>query len=1082
MSVTPRRPLAVQPHPYIGDVVGRPLDRGMIYFGEPDKDPQDYPITVYLDPEQTKPAHQPIRTKGGFINVFGDITEIFADEILYSLKVLDCYGRLVFYKKRMHRDNITEELGGEIVRAQKAESALQSSIDAEAVRAKAAESDLNADIIKEVSDRESEVARLDEADAVLQAQINSVGGGKFAYKTYDEMVADKSNITAKSSIDVLADTDDKNGTYLYDGANFVKSNYDLEKLIRAKVQNTFGTHAQMVASNLSDGSYALVADDADDKNGIYTKENSVWVKSKYDPKLQAVSEAYKKLYNIADKYDKYLATKGNIYNPNNVESGFVIGTDGVLSSSSSYSVSKDFVSVTPSTEYSASYSGLGSATVHSIAYYTYDNKFISRDLLSYSGTPNVAKFTTPDNAFFIKFNLATARLGAMPIVAKGDITNYMPYSAVAVLENATLSKNSFESIDNSKLLTEHINIGKNLINPNGISLGKVIASDGVETANSAISTTDFMPVIPNITYSVSLNPVNTATYVSLYTYDKGFISRITVPPSTDLYNLVISSGAYFVKLSYPSNLLTINDIMFYKGMKAVTYNSYNNRPTLTGVDFGEDIAKVVDPNGFLSNFKKGYNLLDLNKVLADTSVSSAGVVTPTNGLNLSDFIAVKGGDIYSTYSAKGAFQIAYYDSNKSFLSRSNSIVEGYQTVTVPTSAAFVRLNIYGGINANKMFYKGSNQLAYKPYTDDIFLDNVQLSDNAVAKIGESLNIKSNRLGDTFYFDTKPSNDFSLTTSYTGFEDWQFRPSADVMALYNQLQREHPEYITKHPLGEDDFGNELAYFVFEPKQPRAQNKRVLPTIFFTLSIHGSEKTPTMAAYLTMKEVCENWRSSKDLEAIRFNSKIILMPVAVPSAWNATNGNGYRSNGNGVDINRNFYGGWKLGGQEGWTYSGDAPADQKETQAIMQIFEDNPDINAFYDYHNFTGSSDVDYYIWVDVNADESQKTVESISNKLIGRLTRKWQAEFDWLPQSPEYFAGYSSESAKAGKAKDYARELGIEITATFEVCKTWWLQPDAVPYDNTHAKSMVETTTHLIVITLEELERRSQLDGIEHKK
>lgn len=315
MSVTPRRPLAVQPHPYIGDVVGRPLDRGMIYFGEPDKDPQDYPITVYLDPEQTKPAHQPIRTKGGFINVFGDITEIFADEILYSLKVLDCYGRLVFYKKRMHRDNITEELGGEIVRAQKAESALQSSIDAEAVRAKAAESDLNANIIKEVSDRGSEVTRLDEADAVLQAQINSVGGGKLAYKTYAEMIADKSNIAAKSSIDIIADTDDKNGTYLYDGANFVKSQYDLEKLIRAKVQNTFGTYAQMVASNLSDGSYALVADDTDDKNGIYIKEGGAWVKSLYDPlgnaKLYADSNALFK--------PKYLTASDDL---NNVPTGY----------------------------------------------------------------------------------------------------------------------------------------------------------------------------------------------------------------------------------------------------------------------------------------------------------------------------------------------------------------------------------------------------------------------------------------------------------------------------------------------------------------------------------------------------------------------------------------------------------------------------------------------------------------------------------------------------------------------------------------------------------------------------------------
>lgn len=210
---------------------------------------------------------------------------------------------------------IADSLTSETTRAKSAESALQSSIDAEAIRAKAAESDLNANIIKEVSDRESEVVRLDEADAVLQAQINSVGGGKLAYKTYAEMIADKSNISAKSSIDVIADTEDKNGTYLYDGTNFVRSQYDIEKLIRAKVQNTFGTHVQMVASNLSDGSYALVADDTADKNGVYIKEGGAWVKSLYDPlgnaKLYADSNALFK--------PKYLTASDDL---NNVPTGY----------------------------------------------------------------------------------------------------------------------------------------------------------------------------------------------------------------------------------------------------------------------------------------------------------------------------------------------------------------------------------------------------------------------------------------------------------------------------------------------------------------------------------------------------------------------------------------------------------------------------------------------------------------------------------------------------------------------------------------------------------------------------------------
>lgn len=139
---------------------------------------------------------------------------------------------------------------------------------------------LRRDTAQQLQDTQSSLQDVREyADQLMQTAV----GGKLAYKTYAEMIADKSNIAAKSSIDIIADTDDKNGTYLYDGADFVKSQYDVEKVIRSKVQNTFGTYAQMVVSNLSDGAYALVADDADDKNGIYIKEGGVWVKSKYDP-------------------------------------------------------------------------------------------------------------------------------------------------------------------------------------------------------------------------------------------------------------------------------------------------------------------------------------------------------------------------------------------------------------------------------------------------------------------------------------------------------------------------------------------------------------------------------------------------------------------------------------------------------------------------------------------------------------------------------------------------------------------------------------------------------------------------------
>lgn len=100
-----RTSLAPQPHLYMGDMQGRPLDAGKVYFGEPNKDPELYPINVYYDEALTIAAPQPIRTMGGFMNASGQMVEIYAAETEYSVKVLDGYGRQVFYQAAMSRVN-----------------------------------------------------------------------------------------------------------------------------------------------------------------------------------------------------------------------------------------------------------------------------------------------------------------------------------------------------------------------------------------------------------------------------------------------------------------------------------------------------------------------------------------------------------------------------------------------------------------------------------------------------------------------------------------------------------------------------------------------------------------------------------------------------------------------------------------------------------------------------------------------------------------------------------------------------------------------------------------------------------------
>lgn len=100
-----RNALIAQPHLYITDTNGRPLDGGKVYFGQVNKDPELYPIDIFYDDALVTAAAQPVRTKNGFMNAGGDNVLVYANEAVYSLKVVDAYGRQVYYVPNLDTTN-----------------------------------------------------------------------------------------------------------------------------------------------------------------------------------------------------------------------------------------------------------------------------------------------------------------------------------------------------------------------------------------------------------------------------------------------------------------------------------------------------------------------------------------------------------------------------------------------------------------------------------------------------------------------------------------------------------------------------------------------------------------------------------------------------------------------------------------------------------------------------------------------------------------------------------------------------------------------------------------------------------------
>lgn len=75
---------------------GSPLNNGKLYFGEVNKDPEQFPVTVYWDEAGTVPALQPIRTTSGYPSRNGSPAILYVDDI-YSMRVRQSNDVQVYY-------------------------------------------------------------------------------------------------------------------------------------------------------------------------------------------------------------------------------------------------------------------------------------------------------------------------------------------------------------------------------------------------------------------------------------------------------------------------------------------------------------------------------------------------------------------------------------------------------------------------------------------------------------------------------------------------------------------------------------------------------------------------------------------------------------------------------------------------------------------------------------------------------------------------------------------------------------------------------------------------------------------------
>ena len=193
----------------------------------------------------------------------------------------------------------------------------------------------------------------------------------------------------------------------------------------------------------------------------------------------------------------------------------------------------------------------------------------------------------------------------------------------------------------------------------------------------------------------------------------------------------------------------------------------------------------------------------------------------------------------------------------------------------------------------------------------------------------------------------------------------YSTAEDLNSLYRQLVVDFPDYVSEEQIGTDALGNPIWSLTFEPdnvignRSGYPSGALELPKLCVTSGVHANERVAMVATLAAMDSLCRHWRDDEMLSWLRWNAKIVLVPLVNPSGVNAGN---TRTNSNGVDINRNFPTRWS----ELDTNPGASAGSELETQALLSWVNSHIDTRVVIDHHSHGNAG---YPIWSLVNAAE-----------------------------------------------------------------------------------------------------------------
>ena len=261
--------------------------------------------------------------------------------------------------------------------------------------------------------------------------------------------------------------------------------------------------------------------------------------------------------------------------------------------------SKNYIPVAPNTTYRlVNPSGTASR------YVFYD---INKNYLSWATANSNSNFTTPNDTYYMMFGLAiyygTTYKNDVSINYPATDTSYHSYSNERPIH-------SFSEVNATRA-------GKNLFNPNNISLNTYVANDGTLQTNTAWNASAYIPIKGNIQYSFYANDTSgNLPKHAFYDVNKNFIS--TIEAGNQIFTT--PANACFARFSIRTAIVPEN-VTLVVGQSYLTTPAPYIGNTYT-IQLGQDVygAEVDAVNG-VAHVTHGYMEFDGTEGWVDATIN-----------------------------------------------------------------------------------------------------------------------------------------------------------------------------------------------------------------------------------------------------------------------------------------------------------------------------------------------------------------------------------------------------------------------------------------------------------------------------